>query len=211
MSELVPFNPEATPQQLLAQLEAAGNLSPSGLTLPPNITAEQYEAIGALLHQWGEGWKWAVGDWLIQGHGIFGDAFYQFSEVLQISVRSRQQYMQVSERIPPSRRRLGGGLRWSHHRAVCMLEPKEADRWLEKAAKERWTKSELEDAVRDRAPEPPPLAFQPTGYVVERVLSVSERIYAAATVSDDPEWYLIERRLIQDLAEALGAQREEAE
>lgn len=197
--------PPPQPQQLLAQLESTGNLSPAGLILPPDITPERYEAIGTLLHQWGEGWKWAVGDWLIQGSGIFGEAFYQYSEVLNLSVRQRQQYMQVAERIPPGKRRRVPELRWSHHRAVCMLEPEEADTWLQRAIDERWTKTELEDAVKDRVPTPPPLAFQPTGYVVERVLSAAEQVWVSKKVSDSPDYYLVESRAIHNLGEALGA------
>lgn len=206
MTDLVPFEPGATPQQLLAQLEATGHLTPAGLILPPGLSLDMYASIGALLFTWGEGWRWAVGDWLIQGVGNHGDEFYQISDVLGLSIRSRQQMMRVSERIPPGPRRRVPELRWSHHRAVASLEPDEADSWLEKAIKHKWTKAELEDNVKDRVPEAPPLAFQPTGYVVERVLSVSERIYAEATVSDDPEYYLVGRRLINDLADALGAE-----
>jgi hypothetical protein len=210
MTDLVPFD-GATPQQILAQLEASGNLSVGGLILPPDLTLDQYESIGALLYTWGEGWRWAVGDWLIQGHGIFGDEFYQVTEILGLSVRSRQQMMRVSERIPPGPRRRVPTLRWSHHRAVASLEPEEADSWLQKAIEQKWTKAQLEDNVKHRVPEAPPLAFQPTGYVVERVLSVAERVYASATVSEDPDFYLVERRLIHDLADALGASREDAE
>lgn len=200
---------EQQPQQLLAQLEATGNLTPAGLILPPDITPERYEAIGQLLAQWGEGWRWAVGDWLIQGHGIFGDEFYQYSEVLRLSVRQRQQLMQVAERIPPGPRRRVPELHWSHHRAVCMLEPPEADKWLQEAIDKDMTKQELEDAVKGRVPEAPPLAFQPTGYVVERVLSAAEQLYASAKVSDDPNYYLVETRTIHNLADALGVAREE--
>jgi hypothetical protein len=207
MSDLEPQ--PASPQQMLAHLEATGNLTIAGLTLPSDITYDQYEAIGTLLFQWGEGWRWAVGDWLIQGHGLFGDEFYQASEVLNLSVRQRQQMMRVSERIPPGPRRRVPELRWSHHRAVASLEPEEADGWLKQAIEKKWTKAELEDNVKDRVPEPPPVAFQPTGYVVERVLSAAERVYAAAVVSDDPEWYRVEARLIEDLASALGVERDE--
>lgn len=199
---------DAQPQQLLAQLEATGNLSAAGLILPPDITPERYEAIGGLLHQWGEGWKWAVGDWLIQGHAIFGDEFYQYSEVLDIGVRARQYYMQVSERIPPGPRRRVPELRWSHHRAVAMLPPAEADTWLQRAIDNKWTKSELEEQVKGVIPTPPPLAFQPTGYVVERVLSAAEQVYASAKVSDSPEYYLVETRAIHNLADALGVANE---
>lgn len=196
--------------QALALLEQTGNLTPAGLILPPDITPERYQAIGRLLQQGYEGWKWAVGDWLIQGHEIFGDEFYQYAEVLDISVRSRQQYMQVAERIPPGPRRRVPELKWSHHRAVCMLEPKEADKWLQKAIDKHWTKGELEDAKRGITPEPPATAFQPTGYVVERVLSAAEQVYASAKVSDDAAYYLVESRAIHNLADALGVAREDA-
>lgn len=209
MSELVPANPdpELTPQQLLAALERTGNLTPAGLIMPADATLEEYSAVGGLLFTWGEGWRWAVGDWLIQGTQKHGEEFYQITDVLGLSIRTRQQLMRVSERIPPGPRRRVPELRWSHHRAVASLEPAEADAWLQKAIDGKWTKAELEDNVKDRVPPPPPLAFQPTGYVVERVLSVAERLYAAATVSDDPDYYLVERRLIHDLADALGAER----
>ncbi len=202
---------ELQPQQLLARLEATGHLSIGGLLLPANITYNEYESIGGLLHQWGEGWKWAVGDWLIQGHGIFGDAFYQASEQLGISVRSRQQYMRVAEMIPPGPRRRVPELRWSHHRAVSSLEPQEADSWLQHAIDNRWTRDELKDAVKGRIPQAPPLAFQPTGYVVERVLSAAEQVYASAVLSEDPNYHRVESRAIENLADALGVARGEEE
>lgn len=200
----------AKPQSLLAQLEETGALTLRGLQLPPGITFEQYEALGGLLHVWDETRRWAVGDWLIQGHHRFGDAFYQASEVLGISVRSRQQYMRVSEMIPQLRRRVPE-LRWSHHRAVASLPPEEQDLWLEEAIQKHWTKQELEEAVKGIVPEPPPLAFQPTGYVVERVLSAAEQVYASATRSDNADYYRVESRAIHNLADALGiADDEEA-
>lgn len=197
---------EIRPHALLAQLEASGNLTHAGLILPPDITPERYEAVCSLLSAWGEGWRWAVGDALIQGHGIFGDEFYQYSEALNLSVRMRQYLMQVAERIPPGKRRRVPELRWSHHRAVCMLEAKECDSWLQLAIDNKWTKQQLEDAVKGRIPEPPPLAFQPTGYVVERVLSAAEQVYASAKVSETPEYYLVESRAIHNLADALGVE-----
>ena len=195
---------ELRPAALLAQLEETGALTPAGLILPPDITPERYEAIGNLLYVWGEGWRWAVGDWLIQGHGFFGDAFYQYSEALNLSVRVRQYLMQVAEKIPPGPRRRVPELHWSHHRVVCMLDAEECDKWLQQAIVNGWTKQQLEDAVKGRIPEPPPLAFQPTGYVVERVLSAAEQVYASAKVSETPEYYLVESRAIHNLADALG-------
>ena len=202
MSEDLQLRPHA----LLAQLEETGNLTHAGLILPPDITPDRYEAIGTLLYAWGEGWRWAVGDWLIQGHGIFGDAFYQYSEVLNLSVRMRQYLMQVAERIPPGPRRRVPELHWSHHRAVCMLEAEECDKFLQLAIDNGWTKQQLEDAAKGRIPEPPPLAFQPTGYVVERVLSAAEQVYASAKVSETPEYYFVESRAIHNLADALGVE-----
>lgn len=199
------------PHTALAALEATGNLTPAGLILPADITPDEYMAIGGLLFRWGEGWKWAVGDWLIQGHGIFGEEFYEYSEALNISVRSRQQYMRVSELIPPGVRRRVPELRWSHHRAVANLEPVEADQWLQKAIDNRWTRQELQDNMRGRVPEPPPLAFQPTGYVVERVLSAAEQVWASKMVADTPDYYLVESRAIHNLGDALGVAREEEE
>jgi len=197
---------ELRPHAFLAQLEETGNLTAAGLILPADITPERYCAVGGLIHTWGEGWKWAAGDWLIQGHGIFGDAFYQYSEVLNLSVRMRQYLMQVAERIPPGKRRRVPELYWSHHRAACMLEPEECDEWLQRAIDNGWTKQQLEDAMKGRVPEPPPLAFQPTGYVVERVLSAAEQVYASAKVSETPEYYLVESRAIHNLADALGVE-----
>lgn len=199
---------DVQPQQLLAELEKTGNLSIAGLILPPDITPERYEAIGVLLYQWGEARRWVVGDWLIQGHAIFGDAFYEYSEVLQMSVRSRQQYMRVAERIPPGKRRRVPELRWSHHRAVASLEPEDADRWLQRAIDERWTKAELEDALKGVIPTLPPLAFQATNYVVERVLSAAEQVYASRKASDNPDYFLVEARAMHDLADALGVEKE---
>lgn len=213
MTEIQPFEPGATPQQLLAQLEATGNLTPAGLILPANLPLEMYENIGALLFTWGEGWRWAVGDWLIQGVATHGEAFYQVTDILGISVRSRQQYMRVSERIPPGPRRRVPELRWTHHRAVCAMDAPEADKWLQHAIDKTLTRDELNEAIAKAAAKAGPQQTgdgggepqaEPTTYVVERVLSAAERVYAGARLSDDPEWYLIGRREYHDLRDALG-------
>ena len=135
---------------LLARLEETGALSATGLHISnPDLPFEQYEALGVFLGHLQTAVKWWIGDWLLLGEELYGDAAAQASEALNLSVEGRQECLRVALAIPRSRRR--ASLSWWHHRLVAArwIAPAEREQLLNAAEAERLTTRELEDRVRD--------------------------------------------------------------
>lgn len=152
MTEVVPADPGGI--ELLAKLERAGVLTPTGLTLTdPNLPMEQAEAIGVLLGRMHMSLRFAIGDWLLFIEAVYPEQWSQMAEVLHLSEETRREYMRVSERVPRSRRR--PRLDWSHHRAVAALAPADQKQWLKRAETERLSHHALRNALRPD-PEPAP-------------------------------------------------------
>lgn len=136
---------------LLQQLEQAGALTPTGLTLTdPNMPIEQAEAVGLLLGRMSMSVKFAIGDWLLFIERVYPSEWTQLAEVLQMSEENRRDHMRVSERVPRSRRR--ARLDWSMHRAVAALPPAEQKHWLKQAEEQRMSHHALRAALRNGQP-----------------------------------------------------------
>jgi len=118
-----------------------------GLKLSRDITPENYEALCLFLGSAHESLKFAIGDAIVQGEELFGEEMYGYTESLGLSEQQRWQYIRVAEMIPRSRRM--EGLSWSHHRVVCsMKDAADQSMWLKRAKKEKWSKVELEEAIK---------------------------------------------------------------
>lgn len=142
----------ATPPalSLAAELERSGALTPVALSLPADVTFDQYEAVGRMLGRIDTATKWWIGDWLLTGEQLFGEQAYQAIEALtpNISEDTRMRYINVAQRVPPERRR--PELSWSHHKAIAALPPGEQEDYLERASSEHWSAKELGEEVRNR-------------------------------------------------------------
>jgi hypothetical protein len=135
---------------MLVRLEDAGALTRTGLDLSsrPNMTYEQYEAIGTLLGRASAAIRWAVGDWLAFGEDRFGELAAQAAETLNISPEGRMELVRVARAIPHHRRRLS--LSWTHHRAVARrsITPRQREELLDRAEAEGWNAREIEAEAR---------------------------------------------------------------
>jgi hypothetical protein len=160
--------------ELLVQLEQAGALTPTGLTLTdPNLPIGQAEAIGTLLGRMHMSVRFAIGDWLLFIERVYPDEWSQLSEVLGMDYRTVRDYMRVSERVPRSVRR--PKLEWSQHRAVAALsviDPKTGKshpdikaqkEWLKKAEVEQLSHHALRDALREGKPDVTPTSCRCCG------------------------------------------------
>ena len=133
---------------LLQQLETAGALTPTGLTLTdPNLPIGQAEAVGTLLGAMHKSVQFAIGDWLIFIEQVYPDEWSQMSELLGLSEDKRREYRRVSARVPKSVRR--ANVDWSQHRAVATLPPPEQKKWLVKVEEERMSHHALRDELRN--------------------------------------------------------------
>lgn len=125
-------------------------LSEVGLRIQdPDMPLERFAEICFTLGRFHEAVRFAIGDAIIQGEHLFGEACYQAIEEMGLSEDARQEYVRVAQRVPPSRRRRG--LSWSHHRAVAALDPPTQKAWLLRCTKEGLSHHQLRDELRNGA------------------------------------------------------------
>ena len=117
-----------------------------GLVMPKNLSFEKWEQIGQTLRRIEGSRLWWFGDWCNFGERKYGEKYSQALETGEYAAQSLMNAAWVAERIEISRRR--ENLTWSHHSEVAALEPKDQDRWLDRAEKEDLTRSELRSLVR---------------------------------------------------------------
>lgn len=136
---------------LLADLEAAGAISTTGLLLSkPDLPFDQFEALCVLLGKMHEAVRFAIGDAIILGENLYHEDAYQAIEAMNLSEDARREYVRVAAQVPRSIRRQD--LSWSHHRAVAALNPPEQKRWLRAASDHRMSHHELREKLRDGEP-----------------------------------------------------------
>lgn len=153
MSELA-VPPDKGMLELLAELERNGAISATGLHLTnPDLSYDEFEAIGFLLGRMHQSLRFAIGDWLVLGEKLFPALVYQAAEALGISEEGMREYLRVSERVPRSTRRKT--LSWSHHRAVASLEPAVQKDWLKRAVDQNMSHHQMRDALRESGATPP--------------------------------------------------------
>lgn len=142
MTELVPQ--PSVGLQLLAQLEAAGAITSTALTLPPDTSYDQCESLAAMFGQLHRTSAWLIGDLLNHIERVYGETYAQAAEATGLSKGALMNYTSVCARIPRSRRR--EKVPFSTHMDVAALEPAEQTRWLVEAERNQWTKEELRAA-----------------------------------------------------------------
>lgn len=137
--------------QLLAALEALGSVSEMGLTLPPDLSYDQCEAVVAMFGYLHRLSAFAIGDALNHIERVYGETYAQAEKATGLNKNTLMTYASVCAKVPRSRR--NKALPFSTHQEVAPLEPDEQKRWLREAAEKQWTKMELREAM---SPTPPP-------------------------------------------------------
>lgn len=130
---------------LLADLEHAGALTATGLTLTTEIPYVQYEALAAMLGTVHRISAWAIGDLLNYGEKVFSESYVQAASLTGLSETTCMNYASVCKRVPKQRRR--PELSFSSHEVVAKMEPADQTEWLERAVEQRWTRQELRAQV----------------------------------------------------------------
>ena len=126
------------------------NLTAIGLKLTdPDLPYERFEELCFMLGSIHGAVRFAIGDAIRYGETLYGERAYQALELLNLSEDGRKEYVRVSERVAPSRRRKD--LSWSHHRAVAALPPPDQKTWLKRAASEGLSHHQLRDELRNGA------------------------------------------------------------
>jgi len=120
----------------------------TGLIISNNITFEEWEKVGNILHDIIGALNWWAGDWILYGEGNFADKWTQVLDKTGYEKKTINNAMWVCGKIPFSRRR--EKLSYGHHSEVAPFDTKETqDKWLDKAETEGWSVQELREAIRN--------------------------------------------------------------
>lgn len=131
----------------MSSLVTAGTILPAGLSLPDDLTRDQWLQVGKDLRRMESGVMWWLGDWLRYGeqrkweHGKYEEA-----RKLGFAVETARGAAWVAEKFETVRRITV--LNWSHHQVVAGLDPADADRLLAEAGREKYSVNELREQVR---------------------------------------------------------------
>lgn len=121
-------------------------LAKKGLRLSEGLTFAEWTAIGRKLGEMAESTAWAIGDWVFYGQWEYGKRYEEALAVTGLDYQTLRNYASVAGRFDLSRRR--DKLSLQHHATVAALPPKEQDRWLDLAEREKLSLHDLRDRIR---------------------------------------------------------------
>ena len=112
-------------------------ISPTGMTLPKNLTGDQFLSVMSRLTVYDKGLKWALADGMLYGEANYGESYTKLMEQTGLEYQTLADMKYVANKVDPSRRR--ENLSLGHHREVASFPPAEQSEWLEKAEAEQWS------------------------------------------------------------------------
>jgi hypothetical protein len=119
--------------------------TPTHLSLPLDLTFEDYENLGAMIGMIRDTSNWWLGEWLIQGERLYGDEMYQAVTATGRAPQTLINIASVCRRVPKSVRR--ERVSFSVHAEVAALTPQEQKHWLDEAEKRSLSKAELRSEI----------------------------------------------------------------
>lgn len=120
--------------------------NPMGIALADDVSYESWSAIGRHIAAVSNSSAWWVGDWLVHGERRFPGRYRRCLEELPLGYQTLRNYAWVARRVAMSRRR--DDLSFQHHAEVAALDAGEQAHWLERAARDGWSRSRLRAAIR---------------------------------------------------------------
>ena len=121
-------------------------ISSTGLKFAKDINYDEWEHIGTILQHIRGSVKWWIGDWIRYGEHKWGEKYSQAVEETNSSYQTLANIVWVTESIDISHRR--ENLSFGHHAEVASLDPKEQDKLLRIAEKEKLSVQELRQEVK---------------------------------------------------------------
>ncbi|RXH15132.1 hypothetical protein [Bradyrhizobium guangzhouense] len=123
----------------------------TGLNIPEDVDValDQWSAIGRTLASLSSGIQWALGDWYAHGFRKYKRKIEAVAKALGYELDSLANLGSIARQVPPSLR--NEALSWSHHKVVAPLPPEDQKKWLERAAKMKWSVRHLVKMMDDRA------------------------------------------------------------
>lgn len=128
--------------------------TPTGLSLPPDLSFEDWADYGERLFAMERGVMWAIGDWWRFGEHRYGERAAQALDS-RYSFGTLRNAGYVAGAIETSRRR--DVLDFGHHQNVASLPAEEQDYWLDAAESGEWSVHELRARIRRGTTDDAPL------------------------------------------------------
>lgn len=122
-----------------------------------DLDPREWAAAGRRLGAIGRCSQWWIGDWVRYGSTRWGERYVEASRITGYDVASLRNMAWVASRFGDLSLR-SDKLTWSHHVLLAPLEPEDAQGWIERAAHERWSVSDLRIELRSTRRQPRELA-----------------------------------------------------
>lgn len=169
-------------------LALPGKASVVGLDLPEGLSFAEWQGIGESLQGVERSLMWWIGDWLRYGEKRYGETYAQAVEATGKAVDTLKHAKWVAERIETWRRR--HVLPWSHHREVAALDPEAADRLLDLAEQNDWSRNDLRKQVSRVKAAARLLTSEPSDDTCEvaDLFRLAEMGVKFGTIYADPPW-----------------------
>jgi N6-adenosine-specific RNA methylase IME4 len=158
------------------------------LMLPPDLSLGQWQDVGEKLARIAHAAMWWLGDWVRYGEtrAAWGQMYEKIIEETGKGYQTCANAKWVADAFADvSRRR--EKLSWGHHAEVAGLVPAEADSYLDRAERERWSVRELRRHVQRRTNPIPEAGIDLSGRIadLERLIARGARF---GTIYADPPW-----------------------
>lgn len=127
-------------------MRVAGGAAPVAWTPGNKLDYAEWASVGRRLGGLSRCSQWWIGDWVRYGSARWGERYATAARITGYDAHSLRNMVWVCSRFDPSRRR--DNLTWSHHASVATLNPPEQDDWLDRAADERLSVSDLRTELR---------------------------------------------------------------
>lgn len=124
----------------------ACELTRNSATFQPALPWNEWMEAGHQLCKVAGATLWWLGDWINYGEKAYGEKYKLALETMDYDYQTLRNAAWVSNKIVPSTRQLG--LSWSHHSEVAQFNGDNQMQWLQKAAVNQWSVSQLRQAIR---------------------------------------------------------------
>jgi hypothetical protein len=125
-------------------------LSQTALTLPTELTIEQWGIIGTQLAKFGNGIQWWLGDWWHYGDHHYGDRAKAVAKgIFPYEFETSANFGWVAGKVPSSLR--NELLSFNHHYTIASLDDRAVQKkWLDKAAQFKWSIKKLRQKIGEQ-------------------------------------------------------------
>lgn len=124
-------------------------LTAVGLSIPDNLTEDEWYQMGLFLLRTDTSFKWWAGDFINYGENRkWGETYARLATQFEMGIKALYNIALVCRKVEFSRRR--ENLSFSHHQAVAALEPEQQTYFLDLSVQNGWTMRQLREAVKGK-------------------------------------------------------------